>query len=301
VGTVPAGTNFTNQILTNVGAMLNQGVEISTNIGLVAKKDFTLGMLANATYNQNKVLKLAQVDNPDSPGILVGGIAGGIGNTIQVQQVDQPTFSYFVYEQRYDADGNPIEAGAAANVDVNGDGQITSADKWKDTDAFVDKNGDGVINIDDRYLFNNVAPDWFLGLSLNATYKRWYAGFSVRSELGGYVYNNIHSNNGTFQSVNGTQGFLNNISELYFQEEFKSTTDRQLLSDHYVEKVNFLRMDYINVGYRFKKIPLDMNFSVQNVFVITKYSGLDPEINGGIDNNIYPRPRVFSLNLTYDF
>ncbi len=305
---VPAGTNFTNQILTNVGAMLNQGIELSTNVGVIAKKDFTLDVLANATYNRNEVLKLSQVDDPNSPGILVGGISGGIGNTVQIHQVGSPTFSYFVYEQKYDANGKPIESGQQATVDQNGDGAITTADKWKDTDAFVDRNGDGVINIDDRYLFNKAAPNWFLGLSLNMTYKQWYAGLSMRGELGGYVYNNIHSNNGTFMSVNGTQGYLNNISQLYYQEEIQATTDRQLLSDHYIEKANFLRMDYINLGYNFNKLKftnnkvgLNANISVQNVFVLTKYSGLDPEVNGGIDNNIYPRPRIYSLNLTFDF
>lgn len=305
---VPAGTNFTNQILTNVGAMLNQGIELSTNVGVIAKKDFTLDVLANATYNQNEVLKLSQVDDPNTPGILVGGISGGIGNTVQIHQIGSPTFSYFVYEQKYDANGKPIESGQPATVDQNGDGAVTAADKWKDTDAFVDRNGDGVINIDDRYLFNKAAPNWFLGLSLNVTYKKWYAGLSMRGELGGYIYNNIHSNNGTFMSVNGTQGFMNNISQLYYQEEIQATTDRQLLSDHFIEKANFLRMDYINLGYNFNKLKftnnkvgLNANISVQNVFVVTKYSGLDPEVNGGIDNNIYPRPRIYSLNLTFDF
>jgi iron complex outermembrane receptor protein len=305
---VPAGTNFTNQILTNVGSMRNQGIEMSTNIGLVAKKNLTIDMLANATYNKNQVLKLSQINDPNSPGILVGGISGGIGNTVQIQQVGSPTFSYFVYEQRYDSNGKPIESGTQANVDLNHDGAITTADKWKDTSAFVDRNGDGIINIDDRYIFEKAAPNWFLGLSFNITYKKWYAGVSMRGELGGYIYNNIHSNNGTYQAVNGTQGYLNNISQLYYQEQFQNTTERQLLSDHYLEKANFLRMDYFSLGYKFDKLKftkdkvgLNASLMVQNVFVLTKYSGLDPEVNGGIDNNIYPRPRVFSLNLTFDF
>ena len=131
---------------------------------------------------------------------------------------------------------------------------------------------------------------------------------SVRSELGGHIYNNIHSNNGTFQAINGPQNFLTNISELYFDDERQFTTEQQLLSDHYVEKANFLRLDYISAGYDFGKIKrfnnlfsLRASVIVNNLFVLSNYSGLDPEINGGIDNNIYPRPRVYSFNLTFNF
>jgi TonB-linked SusC/RagA family outer membrane protein len=295
---VPAGSNFTNQILTNVGSMNNKGIEVSTNIGVIAKKNLRFDVLLNGTYNKNTVLKLSQVEDPNSPGILVGGIAGGIDNKVQVHQVGNPTFSYFVYEQQYDVNGKPIEVGA-----VNPAGGV-----YKDTDAYVDRNGDGVINIDDRYIFQNAAPDVFLGMTLNFSYKKWYAGLSMRSELGGYIYNNIHSNSGTFQAINGTQDFLSNISQLYYNEEFQKTTERQLLSDHYLEKANFLRLDYVNLGYNFgkmewtgKKVGLNASLVVSNVLVLSKYSGQDPEVNGGIDNNIYPRPRMYSLNLTFDF
>lgn len=300
LATVPvmAGTNFTNTILTNVGSMNNKGIEISTNIGLVAKKDMKIDLGLNATYNKNEVLKLAQVNDTTSPGILIGGIAGGIGNTVQVHQVGLPTFTYFVYEQKYDANGNAIEVG---QLDANGVA-------YKDIDAFEDRNRDGVINIDDRYYANQVAPNWFLGLNMNFTYKKWYAGFSTRAELGGYIYNNIRSNNGPFSQINGQQGFINNLSGLYYDDQFQTTSTNLFLSDHFLEKANFLRMDYVNVGYNFgklkamkQKIGLNANFVVQNVFVISKYSGLDPEVGGGIDNNIYPRPRIYSLNLTFEF
>ncbi len=128
----------------------------------------------------------------------------------------------------------------------------------------------------------------------------------MRSELGGYIYNNIHSNAGTFQSINGTQGFLSNISSLYYEDETQEITTNQLLSDHYLERADFLRMDFMNIGYNFGKlkssnIGLNVSFVVQNVFVLTNYKGLDPEIGGGIDNNIYPRPRMYSLNLNFEF
>ena len=305
---VPAGTNFTNEILTNVGAMQNRGIEVSINTGLIATKDMRLDWSINGTYNRNEVLKLSQVLDTTSPGVLIGGIGGGIGNTIQAHQIGYPTFSFFVLEQQYDSQGRVIEVGSLANIDLNGDGQVTALDKWKDTNAFVDQNGDGIINVKDRYYRGQAAPLMFFGTALNFQYKKWYAGFSARAELGATIYNNIHSNSATFQTVDGTKKYLNNISSLYYQDEVQRTTPNQLMSDHYLESANFLRMDFINVGYNFgklgfakEKVGLNVNFVVQNAFVVTKYAGQDPEIGGGIDNNFYPRPRVYSLNLTFDF
>jgi iron complex outermembrane receptor protein len=305
---VPAGTNFTNEILTNVGAMQNRGVEVSLNTGLIAKKDMRLDWTINGTYNVNTVVKLSQVVDTPSPGVLIGGIGGGIGNTIQAHQVGYPTYTFFVLEQQYDSQGRVIEVGSLAEIDMNGDGQVTAADKWKDTNAFVDRNGDGIINVKDRYYAGQAAPKMFFGTALNFQYKKWYAGFSARAELGATIYNNIHSNSAVFQTIDGTKKYLNNISSLYYQDEVQRVTASQLMSDHYLEKANFLRMDFINVGYNFgklgfakEKVGLNASFVVQNAFVVTKYTGQDPEIGGGIDNNFYPRPRVYSVNLTFDF
>ena len=305
---VPAGTNFTNEILTNVGAMQNRGIEVSLNTGLVATKDMRLDWSVNATYNKNEVMKLSQVVDTTSPGVLIGGIGGGIGNTIQAHQLGYPTYTFFVLQQQYDSQGRVIEVGSQSEIDMNGDGNITAADKWKDTNAFVDQNKDGIINVKDRYYAGQAAPKMFFGTALNFQYKKWYAGLSARAELGATIYNNIHSNSATFQTVDGTKKYLNNISSLYYQDEVQRTTASQLMSDHYLESANFLRMDFINVGYNFgklgfskDKVGLNVNLVVQNAFVLTKYSGQDPEIGSGIDNNFYPRPRVYSINLTFDF
>ncbi len=305
---VPAGTNFTNEILTNVGAMQNRGIEVSLNTGLVATKDMRLDWSINATYNKNEVMKLSQVVDTTSPGVLIGGIGGGIGNTIQAHQIGYPTYTFFVLEQQYDTQGRVIEVGSQAEIDMNGDGNITAADKWKDTNAFVDQNGDGIINVKDRYYAGQAAPKMFFGTAFNFQYKKWYAGLSARAELGATIYNNIHSNSATFQTIDGTKKYLNNISSLYYQDEVQRTTANQLMSNHYLESANFLRLDFINIGYNFgklglskDKVGLNINFVVQNALVLTKYSGQDPEIGSGIDNNFYPRPRVYSINLTFDF
>ena len=305
---VPAGTNFTNEILTNVGSMMNQGVEFSMNAGVYADKNNRLDVSFNISHNINQVLKLAQIEDPNATGVLVGGISGGIGNTVQVHRVGYPTFSFLLYEQQYDSNGNFIEVNQQANIDVNEDGVIDNLDKWKDIHAFVDRNNDGIINIDDRYIAAKIAPDVFIGAAVNYRHKNWSFGMSFRSELGGYVYNNIHSNTGTFQSINGTQGFISNISSLYYTDEVQRVSTNQLLSDHYLERADFIRIDYFNIGYDFGKLKmikervgLRAALVVQNAFVFTNYTGLDPEIGGGIDNNIYPRPRMYSLNLTFDF
>lgn len=284
---VMAGTNFTNQILTNVGSMENKGIEVAVKGAAMSKKFFKWDVGVNATFNVNNVLNLSKVADTTSPGIPVGGISGGIGNNVQIHSVGFPTFSYYVFEQQYDANGLPIEVGTLAP-----DGST-----YQESDAFVDRNGDGVINEEDRYRFEKAAADWFFGLNMNFEYKRWFAGFSMRSELGGYIYNNVHSNAGTFQNV-GTLGFLSNLSSSYYEEEFQTTTDKQLLSDHYLERADFLKLDYVSVGYKFKKY-LTLSFTVNNAFILTNYSGIDPEINGGIDNNIYPRPRYYTVNLAF--
>ena len=305
---VPAGTNFTNQILTNVGGMQNQGIEVSLNTGLIAKKNMRLDWMVNFTRNYNEVTKLSQIEDPNSPGILVGGIAGGIGNQVLIHQVGQPTFTYFVYEQQYEQDGSLIEVGQQASIDMNGDGTINTSDKWKDTNAFVDRNNDGIINVKDRYYAGQVAPKFFMGTALNFQYGKWNAGVSMRSEIGGTIYNNIHSNSATFSAIDGTKKYLSNISSLFYEDEVQKTTTNQLLSDHYLEQADFLRIDNISVGYNFgklgftkDKVGVNVGFSVQNVFVFTKYSGQDPEVGGGVDNNFYPRPRVYTLNLNFDF
>jgi len=302
LATVPVitGTNFTNQILTNVGAMLNEGIELSVNWAAMTTMKSSLDLGFNATYNRNEVLKLTQVPDSTSPGILVGGIAGGIGNTIQVHTVGFPTFSYYVLEQQYDANGRPIEVGQP--IDPND----PDGDTYTELDAFADRNGDGVINAEDRYRTQQVAPKWFFGFNFNYIKDRWAVGGSMRAEVGGYIYNNIKANS-TYQNVGGAQPWLNNISGLYFDDELTTNTEKQLLSDHYLERADYLRMDYFSVSYNFgdlaftnNKVGLNASLVVNNVLVLTKYSGLDPEIVGGIDNNIYPRPRIFALNLSFN-
>jgi len=277
---VVAGTNFTNEILTNVGSMTNEGIEAELSLVVVDTKNTDLSIGFNVTSNRNRITKLTKVANEDSPGILVGGISGGIGNNVQIQAVGHPVNSFYVYEQVYDDAGKPVQG------------------------EFVDRNGDDIINEKDRYIYDKPEPDLYAGFFTNVRYKKWSAGFNLRMELDRYVYNNVNSQRGNFQSV-GNQS-LSNLNPNFLETEFLQTSVEQYLSDYYVEKANFLRMDYINLNYNLGKIiknSLDMTIgvSVNNVFVMSDYSGIDPEVVGGIDNNIFPRPRVYGFNMNITF
>jgi iron complex outermembrane receptor protein len=278
----PAGTNFSNKILANIGDMENRGVEFTINTQLVRNKDVTWDLGFNVTYNKNKITKLTFTNDPTFPGNLVGGIAGGVGSTAQIQSVGYPKNSFYVYQQIYDKSGKPIES------------------------LFEDRNRDGVINVDDLYRYKSPDPKAFLGAYSNVNWKKWSAGFSLRANIGNYMYNNRFSNTGVQRNIIDPLGFLANGSRNLLETNFTGNGDQYLLSDYYVENASFLRMDYINVGYNAgslisRQTNLRIGANVQNVFTVTKYKGLDPEVPGGIDNNFYPRPRTFSISLSLDF
>ena len=234
----------------------------------------------NATYNQNEITKLTATDNPDYLGVPTGGIAGGVGSNIQIQSVGYPTNSYFVYEQVYDTDGNPIQG---MYVDRNGDGQITDADK---------------------YHFKKPASDFYFGINTRLDWKSWEFAFSGRANFGNWVYNNVASENGVYQRMYRPEGpYLSNIATYVYNTNFQ---DPQYFSDYYVQNASFFRMDYMTLSYNFKelgnsKLKLRLTGTVNNAFVITGYDGLDPEVQNGIDRNIYPRPRAYVLGVNLLF
>jgi iron complex outermembrane receptor protein len=275
----PAGSNLTNEIYTNIGDLESSGVEFTLNADIFQKENFTWNLNFNATWLTNTIKKLNNVDDPDYVGLPVGGISGGVGNTVQTQQVGQPQFSFLVYEQVYDESGNPLEG------------------------VYVDQNGDGIINDSDKRIFNNPNPDWLFGLSSYMTFhQNWDFSFTLRASLGNYVYNNVASANGVYAGVWELNSLRNAHSSL-LDTDFR---EQQFWSDYYVQDASFLRMDNIALGYTFPNLNegntnLRLYTTVQNAFVITPYEGLDPEINGGIDNNFYPRPTTFLLGLNLNF
>lgn len=272
---VPAGTNFTNEILTNVGNMENQGVEFSINGTVVKRPKLSWDVGFNFTYNKNEITKLTKVDDPSYQGVLTGGISGGVGNTIQIHSVGYPRSSFFVLQQVYDANGVPIEG------------------------LYVDRNEDGIINNNDYYRYKSPDQDLFMGFSTEVTYSNWTFGTVLRASVGNYMYNNRHSG-ASFTS--NSLPFLYNVSANHLETNFKNN---QYFSDHFIENASFIKMDNLSATYNFgpilnKKATLKGSLIVQNVFTVTKYSGVDPEIAGGIDNNFYTRPRVFAIGFNLD-
>jgi iron complex outermembrane receptor protein len=287
---IPAGINFGTRVLTNVGEIENQGIEIMVNTVPIVNKNFEWQLGFNLTANRNTILKLDRFPDPSDLGNEVGGIGGSIGDFIQINTVGQQINSFFVYEQQYDANGMPIEVGAVG----------PGGTPYTLLDAFVDRNGDGVINDQDRYHYNNPIPRALIGINSGISYKRFTASFSGRLSLGNYVYNNFASNTGNIQHFASAIGTINNGSASVLQTGFNNKTGESIKSDYWIENASFFRMDNINFGYNFggvfkDKANLRVFATIQNLFIITNYSGIDPEVFSGIDNNIYPRPRTFSI------
>jgi len=285
----PAGSNFSAYIVANVGDMTNKGVEFSINTEPIRSRDLTWDLGFNITYNKNTITNLTVIPNDTSyVGFPNGSIAGGIGGQFAlINAVGGSKNTFYLYKQVYNSNGQPIEG------------------------VMVDKNADGIINQRDLYKSKPADPKVFLGFTTNVTWRRWNGGLVMRASLGNYAYNNIFSQTGTQNQILGNT-VLFNASSNYLTTRFKGGNSQQLLSDYYIENASFLRMDNINIGYNVGAIyhthtNLRLNASVQNVFVITKYKGLDPEIGAGIgntpgiDNNLYPRPRTYSLGLNLDF
>jgi iron complex outermembrane receptor protein len=111
------------------------------------------------------------------------------------------------------------------------------------------------------------------------------------------MYNNIASTRGIYQNI-PSGSYMQNLSADYLESEFQTY---QLFSDYYIQNASFVRMDNLSVGYDVGSVfndnaSLMISAIVQNVFVITPYTGLDPEIATGIDRSIYPRPRIYSIS-----
>ncbi|MGV8827536.1 MAG: SusC/RagA family TonB-linked outer membrane protein [Breznakibacter sp.] len=276
---VPAGANLTNQLLTNVGNMENKGIEFSTNVVAVNGKDWKWEIGGNFTYNKNEITKLTAVNDPNYLGVQHGGIDGGTGNTVKIHQVGAPAGSFFVKEQVYDANGRPVEG------------------------MYVDRNKDGVDNEADLYVAGNAAPKYIIGFNTSVSYKNWEFNAAARANLDFQLYNNIASNNAFYNQMQTTSSFASNIHSDIYNTGF---TNPQYFSDYYVQDGSFLRLDNIMLGYNFNnlgiaKMRMKLYGTINNVFTITKYDGVDPEVFDGIDNKLYPRPRTFMLGVNLSF
>lgn len=273
---IPAGSNFSNQLLTNIGNIENKGLEFTLNATPIQSDKLTWDVSYNLTLNDTKITKLNATEDPKYLGVLTGGIRGGTGNNIQIHSVGHEPASFFVFKQIYGADGKPIEG------------------------AYADLNGDGLYNELDRYHYKSGAPDVLMGFSTSLTYDKWTLSTALRASLGNYVYDNVSSSMALYNEVLNPNAFLMNTPYEIYESGF---TTPQFFSDYYVKNASFLKMDNISLSYDFgkigrsKKVGLRASATIQNVFVISKYKGIDPERS--IDNNLYPMPRTYSLNLAF--
>lgn len=284
---IPAGTNLTDRILTNIGELENRGLELTLNAFVLDTKDLSWEIGFNGAINKNKVLAIDQVSDQ---GVLTGRISGGVGNFVQILQVGQPVNAFYLFKQKYDANGNPLVDG----VDHNEDGATNLADMYEDI------NKDGTVNDLDKRPYKKPAPDAIIGVTSHLDYKGFDLSLTLRGNLGNYVYNNNASNGGYFNVVNERGDiFLNNMHTSGLVTKFKGP---QYFSDYYVEDGSFLRLDNITLGYTLPGLPgkssLRVYATAQNLYLSTKYSGIDPELGNGLDNNLYPRSRAFVFGLS---
>ena len=274
---------FRNQAWQNIGELENKGIEASISWKAVQTKDWYWVLDYNITYNKNEITDLSGVSEDGSP-VPNTGIKIGTDRYLEYQQVGHPINSFYVFQQAYDQNGKPLEN---VVVDRNGDGQITQADK---------------------YFYKSPAAPVTMGLSTRVEYKNWDLGMSFRASFDNYVYNN---NEQGMANVNPTEVwkssllYMNNYSYEAVDRNWQTYQITSQLSDYYVHNASFLKCDNITLGYSFSNLFNALGgrvyATVNNVFTITKYKGLDPEVANGFDSNMYPRPIsvIFGLNLNF--
>jgi iron complex outermembrane receptor protein len=282
--TVPVGTNFSNKVTTNIGSLHNTGFEFAANYRAIQTKDWNWQVGYNLTWNKNEIDELV-AGSDDGYKILHGGLAIGDGGSdgVKAYQVGHAVEAYYVYQQVYDVNGLPVEG------------------------QYVDRNADGIVNQSDRYFYKKSSPDVTMGFTSKLQYKHWDLGFSLRASINNYVYNGVEAGNsklvlGSVYSGNA----WHNVIDIAKDKNWKLGEVRGALSDYYIQNASFLKCDNITLGYSFDnlfglKASGRVYATAQNVFTITKYKGLDPEIDGGYDGNIYPRPFVGILGLNLNF
>ena len=274
---------YRNQAWQNIGTLENKGIEASISWKAVQNKDWYWVLDYNITYNKNEITDLSGVSEDGSP-VPNTGIKIGTDRYLEYQQVGHPINSFLVFQQAYDQNGKPIEN---VVVDRNGDGQITQADK---------------------YFYKSPAAPVTMGLSTRVEYKNWDLGMSFRASFDNYVYNN---NEQGMANVNPTEVwkssllYMNNYSYEAIERNWQTYQITSQLSDYYVHNASFLKCDNITLGYSFsdlfKALSGRVYATANNVFTITKYDGLDPEVANGFDSNMYPRPFSVIVGVNLNF
>ena len=263
-------TNFGTTIDANIGDMENKGIELQLNSTLYESDDLKFDLSYNISVNDNKITRL---DNDQN----VGGI--GFGAFLQKHETGKAPYSYYVYKQIYDHKGRPIEG------------------------SYADLNGDGRINNDDRYTYKDPYADVLMGLTASVTYKDFDLSMASRASIGNYSSNRMQA--ASVETNIWNLGRLSNVHTSYLDTGFLYFSDKNGLSDHYIQNASFFKLDNVTLGWTVDNVidnnPMRLYISADNLLTITEYEGIDPEITGGIDSNFYPRSRAIALGLDINF
>ncbi len=300
---VPMGTNYRKRVMSNIGSLQNQGIEFSINaVILDYGKRFKWDLGYNVTWNQNKITNLNGVD-PMVDGSGKGGIGLGGGSSITKYAVGYATDVFYLYEAKkgYKDDGTPY---------------------WYIVDQQAEgEEGHGVIDVQDKVFKHSPVAPVTMGFQMKFQFYNFDLGMSFRANIGNYVFNNVISTR--LQNVPigslSRNGYFSTLPvavfDAYYVDAYNThifsedgmaevTTGDYSITDRFLENASFLRCDNITLGYSFTtpKVSGRAYCTVSNPFVITKYSGLDPEVGmGGVDNSIYPRSMTTVLGINLQF
>ena len=277
---LPPGQGLSDTFIKNVGSTESKGFELSLNFKPVKTDNFNLEIATNVAYSYVEITDLKDVTTLSAG----GSLPTGTNVNIAQNAVGFQPYSFWVFQQLYDGNGAAIPG------------------------AFVDRNADGVITNDDRY-YKAVTPNWTFGFGINFNYKQWDFSSSFRGQLGGQVYNARKLTSGWVdRSIPTNSNSLSNVLDFYngaADIQFQNYNGNATFSDYFLEDATFLRCENIVLGYRFNKFYKNSSMrvygAINNPFILTKYTGQDPENFGAIDNNFYPRPTSFTFGLNFDF
>lgn len=262
--------------LVNAADIENKGLEINFNSVIISQGKFNVQAGINLAFNERTVASL-----PGFVDFLVyENINQGIGNHIMILKEGYAPNSFYVYSQMYDGSGKPIE------------GVFTN---------FAGQTGSVYGNEANRYICGKSDPNLVASLQLVLKYSAFRLGIAARMNKGHSIYNQLAASS-YWSGIAGWGGrFITNIPKLVENSDFNNPW---FYSDYYVEDASFLRIDNVNLSYTFNKIAgldskLEIEAAVQNAFLTTGYTGIDPETTNGIDFLNYPRPRIYSLSLKF--
>ena len=278
-------------IKANVGEVLNQGLELSLNYITVDQGDWYVTLGGNVSMNRTEVQELNGSLNgvPLETDYVVWGSGGTTGvastnNAISHLIIGQPLGSFYLFKHAgVDSNGNQIID------DLDGDGSVE----------------DGNRENDDRYLAGQALPKVTWAFTPTASYKNFDLSVLVRGAHGHQIYN---ARRATLSAL-GTLG-QSNVLNSALETGVNNIT---YASDLWLEKGDYVRLENITLGYNFNTTSwsfvesLRLSFTANNLFVITEYTGIDPEISTsggsgfGIDYGIYPRTRNFAVGLNATF